>query len=296
MSCLLDKKSIELLRAISRGGWATPADLVSPASQDMVDLEARIRALQDCGILGEFKPLPFLPALHGGLWGRYVLRLHNLDLDVAEHLERHISGLEESLHNAVFFTRRFPTTTFFCFSKTSEELKLILREAGVEEEPMKVLSYNFPFSANLSEDERLLLSIIDSTGEIFPTALARKMERASEWVDTKMRRLMLHSANPQGVAILRATIHWFRIDNFIHAHVLLPLEVSRRLDELCKGTKAWARLKWPPQSSETLAIEADFAGWGHFSEWKSLVELEGFPVAGFALAAENRIHGKGFQF
>lgn len=295
MSCSLDKKSIKLLRAISRGGWATPADLAGSTSISDTEIEGRLHALRHSGVIGPFRAAPFLPALHGGLWGRYVVRLHKLDLEFEGHLIRNISGLEESLHNAVFFTRRFPTTSLFCFSETAEELKLILREAGIEDEPLEVRSYNFPFSVSLSDEERLLLRTVNSTGEVMPSMLARHLEREPSWIEAKLRRLLLHSDNPQGVAILRATIHWYRIDNFIHAHVLIPIEAKERLSEFCRGLE-WNLLSWPGESSETVAVEADFSGWGHFAEWKACLELAGFPASGFAWFVEERIHAKGFEF
>jgi hypothetical protein len=295
LSCSLDKKSIKLLRAVSRGGWAAPADLARAASISDEEIEPRLHALRHSRILGPFRAAPFLPALHGGEWARYVVRLYKLDLELEERLVGNLSGLEESLHNACFFTRRFPTTSFFCFSQTKEELKLILREAGVEEEPLEVLSYNFPFSVVLSDEERLLLATINSTGKVIPSLLARHVGRDPSWIQAKLRRLILHSDNPQGVAILRATIHWYRIDNFLHAHVLLPLEVKEKLPLLCRGLE-WNLLSWPGESSETISVEADFRGWGHLAEWKSYLELAGFPPQGFALFAEERIHAKGFEF
>ncbi|TKJ37220.1 hypothetical protein CEE36_11190 [candidate division TA06 bacterium B3_TA06] len=295
MSCSLDRGSIALLRAISHGGWAVPADLARLACVSSEEIDARLQALRHSGVIGPFRAAPFLPAMHGGLWARYVVRLYKLDLKLEERLVGNLSGLEESLHNACFFTKRFPRTSFFCFSQTAEELKLILREAGVEEEPLEVLSYNFPFSVVLSDEERLLLRTVNSTGEVIPSLLARQLEREPSWVQAKLRRLILHSDNPQGVAILRATIHWYRIDNFIHAHVLIPIEAKERLSELFKGLD-WDELSWPGESSETIAVEADFRGWGHFAEWKSYLELAGFPPAGFALSAEERIHAKGFEF
>ncbi|MEA3311027.1 MAG: hypothetical protein U9Q76_02275, partial [candidate division WOR-3 bacterium] len=111
----------------------------------------------------------------------------------------------------------------------------------------------------------------------------------------KLRRLVLHCDNPQGVAILRAAIHWYRIDNFIHAHVLIPIEAKERLSELCKGL-AWNSLSWPGESSQTVPIEVDFRSWGQFAEWRYYLELAGFPPQGFALFAEERIHAKGFEF
>ncbi len=295
MSCSLDKKSIKLLRAVSRGGWAAPADLAGAASITEEEIEPRLYALRHSRILGPFRAAPFLPVLHGGLWGRYVVRLYKLDIGLEERLVRNLSGLEESIHNACFFTRRFPTTSFFCFSQTPEELKLILREAGVEEEPLEVRSYNFPFSASLSDDERLLLRTINSTGEVVPSLLARHVERDTAWVESKLRRLILHSDNPQGVAILRATIYWYRIDNFIHAHVLIPIEAKERLSELFKGLD-WDELSWPGESSQTISIEVDFRNWGQFAEWRYYLEFAGFPPQGFALFAEERIHAKGFEF
>lgn len=251
--------------------------------------------MRHSGAIGPFQAAPFLPRLLGGEWTRYVVRLYKLDLDLEDRLLRGLSGLEESIHNAVFFTRRFPTTSFFCFTRTKEELQLILREAGIEEEPLQVLSYNFPFSANLSDDEHLLLRTINSTGEVIPSLLTRHLDREPSWIEAKLRHLVLHSDNPQGVVILRTSIHWYRIDNFIHAHILLPSESKSHLPRLCRGLE-WSVLKWPGESSETIAIEADFRGWGHLAEWRAYAELRGFSPLGFALAAEERIHAKGFDF
>lgn len=295
MSTILDPKSITLLRVMSRGGWASLRDLADAVSVDYSDAVGRVQALKESGIITGFRALPFLPALEGGEWSRYVVRVHKPDPQALDGLMRELPGLEESLHNAVFSTKRFPRTSFFCFSKTAEELKLAARQAGIDEEPLHVLSYNFPFSASLSGEERLLLRTVNSTGEIVPTSLGRKLGKDSSWVETKLARLVLHSQNPQGVAILRATIHWYRIDNFVHAHLLLPLEAKSHVDSLCRGLR-WRVLKWPPESSETFALEADLSGWGHLAEWKSYLELAGFAPQGFALFAEERIHGKGFEF
>jgi DNA-binding Lrp family transcriptional regulator len=270
-------------------------DIAERLSISPTEITGRVQALRHSGAIGPFRAAPFLPALHGGEWTRYVVRLYKLDLDLERRLVRNLSGLEESLHNAVFFTRRFPTTSLFCFTKTREELQLTLREAGIEEEPLHVLSYNFPFSASLSGEERLLLRTINSTGEAIPSLLAGYLDREPSWVEAKLRRLVLHSDNPQGVAILRTSIHWYRIDNFIHAHILLPAESKSHLPAICRGLE-WSILKWPGQSSETIAVEADFRGWGHFAEWRSYAELAGFSPLGFALAAEERIHAKGFEF
>jgi hypothetical protein len=255
----------------------------------------RIHALRHSGVIGPFRAAPFLPVLYGGMWERYAVPLYRRDPKLEEHLLKNLTGLEESLHNAVFFTKRFACTSFFCFIRTREELQLLLREAGLIEEPLLMRSYNFPFTANLSDEERLLLRAVNSTGDITPALLARELGREPAWVEGKLRRLILHSDNPQGVAILRATIHWFRIDNFIHVHVLLPREARAHLRKLCKGIH-WDFLKLPGESSETIPIEADFTGWGYFAEWKTRFDIAGFPPVGFALSAEERIHAKGFEF
>lgn len=295
MACILDRHSVALLRAVSRGGWALPFDLAAAASISYLEIEPRLTALRHSRVLGPFRALPFLPALLGGDWGRYLIRVYKSDLGLEDKLTQNLTGLEESIHNACFATRRFPRTSFFCFSRTKEELKLTLRNAGVEDDPWEILSYNFPFSSEPSDDERLLLRAINSTGEIIPHILARHLERDSKWVEAKLKRLVLHSDNPQGMVILRATIHWYRIDNFVHTHVLLPVDTREHLADICRGFE-YNELKMLGDNADSLAVEIDFKGWGSFAEWKELVETKGFPVSGFAFFAEERVWGKGFEF
>lgn len=260
-----------------------------------MEIEPRLMALRHSRVLGPFCALPFLPTLLSGTWGRYLIRVYKSDPGLEEKLVRNLAGLEESIHNAVFATRRFPRASFFCFSQTKEELKLILREAGIEDEPWEILSYNFPFSSGLSEDERHLLKAVNSSGEVIPHILARNMGMDPAWVEAKLKRLVLHGDNPQGVAVLRATIHWYRIDNFLHAHVLLPSSAREHLSRICSGLN-YSELKMLGESSDTVAIEIDFKGWGAFAEWKELLDAKGFPVSGFAFFAEERIYGKGYEY
>ncbi len=292
---ILDKESIALLRAASRGGWAIPSDLASRTGLDPKEAGLRLKALEQSGVISRFKLIPFLPALEGDVWGRYVIRLHKLDTELEKKLEASLAGLEESIHNACFFTRRFPHTSFFCFSRTIEELKLTLRELSLEEEPLLAREYNFPFKASLSDEERLILRVLNSTGETSPVVLAGYLGKDTAWVEAKLSRLLLHTDNPQGVAILKPTIRWYKIDNFIHAHVLMPYAAKANLPVLCAG-REWNILAMPLETSETVAIEADFNGWGDFAEWKERCELKGFAPQGFALFAEERVHGKGFEF
>jgi len=291
----LDRLSIELLRLVSRGGWAGLGDLARALSIPEDEVVGRLEALKHCGVIASFHAVPFLPALAGGVWGRYVVRLHPSERGLGERLAAGLEGLEETLHNAVFFTRRLPCTVLFVFSKTQEELDLLLRETGADAKPLLIKAYNFPFPTSLSPDERSLLRALNRTGEVAPAVLAERVGRDPVWVKTKLRRLVLHSDNPQGVAVLRATIRWYAIDNFIHAHLLLPQEAKESLAELFAGL-TWSPLKWPAESSETVAVEVDFAGWGGLAAWKERVELAGFPLGGFALFAEERIWGKGFEF
>jgi len=259
------------------------------------EVELRLQAMRHSNIMGSFKIVPFLPALHGGVWGRYLVSLYEHNKNIEQALITTLSGLEDSLHNAVFFTRKLPVTSLFCFSRTKEELNLILRETGITNEPLDILSYNFPFPASISEEERTLLRLINQSGNALPNILASTLHKDVQWVKAKLKRLLLHSHNPQGVAILRSTIHWYRIDNFIHAHIILPIQAKPHLAKLCNGLK-WMKLKWPAETPETIAIEADFSGWGEFAEWKEFMDIAGFSILGFAFAAEERIHGKGFEF
>ncbi|MBN2380452.1 hypothetical protein JXM67_11695 [candidate division WOR-3 bacterium] len=292
MGCSLDKQSITILRNISRGGWTTPADLL--ADRSIEEVEARLHGLLETGVIGSFHAVPFLPALTGGQWGRYAIRLHESNTDTLNKVARNLSGLEESLHNAVFFTRKFPRTTLFTFSRTQEEIDLLLREAGVETKPMLIRSYNFPFPASLSDEEHSLLRTINEIGEVVPTILSKHVYREPEWVEAKLQRLVIHSDNPQGVVVLRATIHWYRIDNFLHAHILLPVKAKGVLGELLKGL-VWNTLSWPGESEETISVEVDFRGWGEFAACKERIEISGYPFVGFAMFVEERIHGKGFD-
>lgn len=295
MGSILDNNSIALLRRLSRGGWATPGDLAAATGIGSFEVAARIKALEHSSVIGRFRAVPFVPSLVGGAWGRYIIRLHKLDLATEDQLINSLSALEESIHNACFFTKRLPHTSFFCFSRTKEELKLVARGAGVEDEPLLVREYNFPFPVPLSAEERMLLRAINSTGEAMPSALSNYVNKPLFWVESKLKRLILHSDNPQGVAVLRTSICWFRIDNFIHVHVMLPVSAKPYLQNIFKN-REWAVLSWPGETQETIAVEADFKGWGDFAEWKELCELHGFEPGGFAMFAEERIHGKGFEY
>lgn len=293
MGCSLDKQSIAILRNISRGGWVTPADLLKNIDQE--EIEARLHGLLETDVISSFHAVPFLPALVGGVWGRYAIRFHEENQAALNKVTRNLVGLEESLHNAVFFTKRFPRTTCFTFSKTTEELDLLIREAGFEDKPMLIRSYNFPFPVSLSDEERTLLRTINEIGEIQPSVLSKHLNQEPEWIVAKLQRLVLHSNNPQGVVVLRASIHWYKIDNFIHIHLLLPVEAKEGLEGIFGGL-VWNALNWPGESTESIAVEADFAGWGEFVAFKERCELGGFPLLGFALFVQERIWGKGFEF
>lgn len=254
-----------------------------------------MQALEHSGIISGFRAVPFLPALSGGMWGRYAVRLHEQNPDLERRLMEGLDALEESIHNAVFSTRRFPRTSFFFFSRTEEEINLVLRELGISEKPFFLKAYNFPFKAELSDEERMLLRTVSRTGKVLPQLLARELVSEPLRIASKLRRLVLHSDNPQGVVVLRPTIHWYRITNFMHVHVLLPLDAKERLSELCSGLD-WQVLKWPGESKDMVAVEIDFSGWGDFAEWKELCALKGFELSGFAFFAEERVYGRGFEF
>ncbi len=291
---IIDKNDLLILRHLERAGlWLNP--LPEQLKLPIEEIKIRIKKLEAEQIINTYNPIIFIPPFLGGdwVWGCVfinALKRENIVSQITEKIPFvseiwFNSSLPTQLgHNisAAFYSKDFDTGVKFI--KEIPDISYL--------EAYRISSFNYPLARIFSTEEKQLLKAVFTNPLSNPEQISEICGKNPLWIKTKLEKLVWTPQNPDGVIMILPEVHYRRIQNFSHCHLILDStsKVSTLFDEL-KTFGFDIVLNGRSFQGKYIQIETDIWGFNDLIAKKTFLEqYEEIKIKGIIFAEEMRIN------